>query len=264
MITSTLFGNPRTGQRLGNQLFQLASLLGMAKHFGTQLSLPPNWKDRHFFVDAGAVNWSAVLPTKVVEEPSFTCCLPYFESFEREMQNECVDVKGFLQSPHYWETNEDLVHQVLRFRPFVSEMAAEWISDQRIDLSNTVAISVRRGDFLTDPNHYLLPQSFYAEAYARHFEGMPICFFSDDLNWCMEHLGRLNKHCHFATGLTGILQLAVMRCFSHFIIANSTFSWWGAYLSENNQKTIRPFHHFDGSMKLTDISDHYPMDWVSM
>ena len=172
MITSTLFGNPRTGQRLGNQLFQLASLLGMAKHFGTQLSLPPNWKDRHFFVDAGAVNWSAVLPTKVVEEPSFTCCLPYFESFEREMQNECVDVKGFLQSPHYWETNEDLVRQVLRFRPFVSEMAAEWISDQRIDLSNTVAISVRRGDFLTDPNHYLLPQSFYAEAYARHFEGM--------------------------------------------------------------------------------------------
>ena len=100
-------------------------------------------------------------------------------------------------------------------------------------------------------------------AYRTYFQGLDVYVFSDDLDWCKENLATMAHTVHFADELDAIHQLCLMSQFKKFIIANSTFSWWGAYLSEAEEKqVVRPYHHFDGPLKNVSIADHYPTEWL--
>lgn len=265
MITSALFANSTTGQRLGNQLFQLASLIGMARRYDTQLVLPDCWTYKECFVLYPCVEWEAVHADLTLREPTFACALDHFDAHAVDIRTKCVDIRGFLQSENYWKESEPLVRKALSFRQDIDKAAKEILAFNGINMRTSVAISVRRGDFTTDANHVLLPASYYEKAYRSHFNGQAACFFSDDCPWCEQHLAHLTPDSFLAHPLSPILQLACMSQFRHFVIANSTFSWWGAYLSPATGKVVvRPKRHFSGTMAHTDISDHYPEDWIAM
>ncbi|MFV0605266.1 MAG: alpha-1,2-fucosyltransferase [Niabella sp.] len=129
----------------------------------------------------------------------------------------------------------------------------------------TVAISVRRGDFITNPNHYLLPFEYYFDAYCKFFPDYDIVIFTDDFKWCKKMFGKLKTvSVCYSDKYNSIEQLCFMSMFSNFIISNSTFSWWGAYLADPKNKTvIRPHYVFDGAKKTElNIKDHYPGEWI--
>lgn len=262
MLYSVNMGIPQGMFNLGNQLFVIASLLGMAKRYGTRVIFQNEWKYKQAFNTTDV----AVCPSTAnifLREPTFACHLDFFDKFSKIAKDEVIGVGGYLQSELYWKDYENDIRRNLSFSDELRVAMHASLVSRQIDTNHFVAISVRRGDFVTDPNHYLLPKDYYINAYRKHFDGCGVYVFSDDINWCRHNLAEIADKVFFADGLNGIQQLCLMSMFKNFVISNSTFSWWGAYLSkEVDKKIVRPFHHFDGLLKTTSIADHYPMDWV--
>src|SRR5215831_7485622 len=156
MITFSKFGHHG---RLGNQLHQLASLIGMSEKYQCDLILP-EWKYSDYFLN----------PTKTghiqtdfcIEEPYYHYCPEFWDAYKEDFRTKNVDILGWLQSEKYWEHCKEKVHKVLEFKP-------ELISQTKTKFSKafkkeTIAISIRRGDFVTNPNFYLLPLEYYLYA----------------------------------------------------------------------------------------------------
>lgn len=266
MITSRYFGDAGTGRRLGNQLFELASLVGLSHRYGLPLFLPREWEYAHFFQLPQTIAVEEGRNAYVtLHEPAFTCCLDFFDRLVPMLGDTDFSVDGYLQSEKYWKDAEDDVRRMFAFSQIVKGYADRCVADYGVDTENGVAISVRRGDFVTNPHHYLLPKEYYVTAYGRHFEGRPAYVFSDDADWCEANFRGMAPTVAFARGMSPICQLALMARFGNFIIANSTFSWWGAYLSAARPKrVVRPVRHFDGGLLGLDLSDHYPDEWVAL
>lgn len=249
--------------RLGNQLFQIASMIGFAKKYNCDLALPPWDYDRYFQnkVKGLIMPPGGGLPT--VREPNYHY-VPEFWDQHAEMfrTKPAVDIIGWLQTEKYWEHCQDEVRSILafndKFRFTVMGTYAEALSRP------TIAISIRRGDYVDNPNYDLLPIDYYLAALIKHFsvEDYNLIIFSDDFKYCRTHF-ECFANVYFADG-SDIEQLCLMSLCDNFIISNSTFSWWGAYLGEKpGKKVIRPAHLFAGPLLAKcDFKDHYPERWT--
>ena len=169
----------------------------------------------------------------------------------------------YFQSERYFKKYEDEIRGIFKFSDKTETVVRKFIKERNIDVKNSVAISVRRWDFGTDGAHYLIPLDWYLEAYKKYFSGKKILIFSDDIQWCKENFGSL-KHefleIWFVDNLSAIDWLCLMSKFHYFIISNSTFSWWWAYLPKFSDKVVvRPDLEFDKKVKWADYyRDHYP------
>lgn len=264
MIISQYLGNPRFNRNLGNQLFELASLIGLAKRYNTSLMLPPKWQYRSSFNLNSSIQYGNVDAFVSIREPAFHCCLEFFDKFEHILKNERVYVEGYFQSELYWRPFEDEIRKAFEFAISIKEDTDSFLTDNDIEVENFVAVSVRRGDFAVDANHYLLPFEYYIGAITLYFPEKDIMVFSDDIPWCKEHFCMADRRIVFSENKNAIEQLSLMSRFSDFVLANSTFSWWGAYLSQaKTKKVVRPYYHFDGELKIkNNLKDHYPSSWI--
>jgi hypothetical protein len=87
-----------------------------------------------------------------------------------------------------------------------------------------------------------------------------ILVFSDDISWCKDNL-KFDKM-NFIEGLDNVEDMWLMSLCDNNIIANSSFSWWGAWLNSNfNKKVIAPLHWFGDSANLN-TSDIIPTNWI--
>lgn len=264
MITLSYKGNPFSGVNLGNHLFVFASALGLAKRYNTSLAIPSSWRYLNSFTLLPEVKISDEIPETVIKEQNFHYDIEFFDQYKDLFQNKLVGIYGFLQSEKYWHNNLTEIRTFLKFSKDLSDRV--YAEKKELITPDTVAISVRRGDFITSPNHYLLPFEYYIDALNEYFPHQPpIVIFTDDFKWCKKVFSRLPNEVHFADTYNNIEQLCFMSMFSNYIISNSTFSWWGAYLSNAEQKiVIKPYYVFDGHLKLThDLRDHYPDKWLT-
>ncbi len=107
--------------------------------------------------------------------------------------------------------------------------------------SNSVSLHVRRGDYLKIKNINVLDVDYYMKAvdYIKKNVEKPMFYiFSDDLDWCKNNLGFLNNCNYVDLTQTEIDDLKLMSFCQHNIIANSSFSWWGAWLNQNPKKIV--------------------------
>jgi hypothetical protein len=90
-----------------------------------------------------------------------------------------------------------------------------------------------------------------------------IIFASDDLSYCKYHFSFI-KNSFFLENLSPIEQLALCSQFENFVISNSTFSWWMAWLGENeNSKIVRPIKNFrDSFAEINNDIDYFPRRWI--
>ena len=112
---------------------------------------------------------------------------------------------------------------------------------ESIKENNSVSLHVRRGDYLNLKNINVLDVGYYKKAveYVRKIVEKPTFFiFSDDLEWCKNSLGFLDDCIYVDYTQTEIEDLKLMSVCRHNIIANSSFSWWGAWLNKNPSKTV--------------------------
>jgi hypothetical protein len=126
-----------------------------------------------------------------------------------------------------------------------------------------VSVHVRRGDYLSKPDfHPTCSIEYYKEAMKR-FEDCYFIIFSDDMKWCLENLKGENIYYYSSTN--EIEELALMIQCDHNIIANSSFSWWGAYLNSNpNKIVIAPKIWYGVAASYIDTKNLLPKEWITI
>lgn len=228
MISYSNLGKPGHG-RLGNQLFQIASTMGIAERNGVPATFPV-WKYEQYF----ELIPHGVMSTNTIKEKRFE-----FDSYD--LQD--ADLQGWFQSEKYFGSKIPKLKNVVRE-------------------TNTIAISIRRGDYIGNPNYYEIPIHWYISALTsiENWQQHKILFFSDDIEYCRVHFECL-PNAEFCGG-TDIEQLQRMAGCEKHIIANSTFSWWGAYLSESNH-VMHSGRLFAGRLaEINTGADFYPAKWI--
>ena len=130
---------------------------------------------------------------------------------------------------------------------------------------DTCSLHIRRGDYTWLQNfHPLQSIEYYKESISRVGNEKHFLIFSDDIKWCEENLNFIENKT-FITGNTDYEDLYLMSMCKHNIIANSTFSWWGAWLNKNDDKiVIAPSKWFGISNSHFGTSDLYCDKWVKI
>jgi hypothetical protein len=179
-----------------------------------------------------------------------------------------IYLKGYWQSWKYFQAIEPLIKkQFIINHHYISEKVKTWAD--RIRQHDAVCVHIRRTDYTKPQNAFLgvLPLSYYCNAirYIIDQKGDPVFYiFSDEPEWCMGNL-KIDKKNHIIQGNTDIEDLYLMTRCKHHIIANSTYSWWGAWLNPNPNKTvITPDMWLLGSKLKVNETDLVPPDWISL
>lgn len=182
-----------------------------------------------------------------------------------------VYLEGYFQSERYFADVKDEVRRRFRFRfgqqgrQALPEYCQSYL--EQIRSGQSVAVHVRRGDYL-DPKHGgiyegICTREYYEEAMGRIRERWPdarFFLFSNDPDWTRRNLGGEGRILvEGGSEETGYLDLYLMSQCCHAVIANSSFSWWGAWLIENPQKmVIAPSRWMNGR----DCRDIYTEDMI--
>ena len=180
-----------------------------------------------------------------------------------------VTLDGYFQSERYFIAEASSIRADFRPRESLAD-GIERLAGNVLPAGASVSLHVRRGDYVEAKNqafHGLTPLSYYDRALARLSERVPemptICVFTDDPAWVRTNLtlptGTRYVSEHTSTALEDLILMS--RC-SHHITANSSFSWWGAWLNPRADKiVITPSQWFQPSAGL-DTRDLRPPDWL--
>jgi len=225
--------------RLGNQLFQIATTISCALENNDQYAFP-NWNYEKFF------NLHNCFSNNISYQNNYE--EPFFH-YQKITYKKDLNINGFFQSYKYFDNNKDLIKKI-------------FTSTYNLPETNITSIHVRRGDYLQFSNyHTVLGMDYYNKA-------MEICpsteyyIFSDDITWCKNNFK--GNQFTFISGNNEVLDLSMMSKCENQIIANSSFSWWGAYLNNNlNKKVIAPSKWF-GPASTHNIKDLFPTDWINI
>ena len=170
--------------------------------------------------------------------------------------------EGFFQCAQYYEPIRE---QLLKdFTPVVKISNDNQKILELIHQNNSVSLHVRRGDYLNLQHiHGLCDLSYYEKAIdyiAQHIEHPYFFLFSDDIEWVKENLKINHPYTivNINSGSNSPWDIWLMKHCKHNIIANSSFSWWGAWLNENTEKIVIAPQKWNVTNTSTDI---IPQEW---
>jgi hypothetical protein len=172
---------------------------------------------------------------------------------------------GYWQSEDYFKDIRECILKEFTFPPF-DKRNQDCAND--IKNSNSLSIHVRRGDFLNHPLYKdICTLQYYEEAIKRVCSMTQIdhfVIFSNDIAWCQKNLSALLKnkkttYIDWNTGAQSFNDIHLMSLCKHNIVANSSFSWWGAWLNQNPNKIVVSPHVWDNS---NSASSPICKDWI--
>lgn len=253
--------------QLGNQLFEIATTLAYAWDYNAQPLFPDlnneedrlsYNRDRIFF----RLN-SSPLPRKmrkVFRESK------WYSGMRIPYQKD-LKLVGFFQSWKHFDHQREKLLEV--FAPAQADL--DYLNKKYGDLlanSNTVAVHVRtfnKGWHQTKAFPFL-GLKYYRDAIKLFPKNSIFVVFSDRINWCKKHFAEFGGNFIFIEGNDGIQDLFLMSMMKHHIIANSSFSWWGAYLNRNPEKiVVAPQNWKNPSFQVfppPQPNDFYLDDWI--
>ncbi|MDB5252970.1 MAG: hypothetical protein JWP27_2139 [Flaviaesturariibacter sp.] len=177
-----------------------------------------------------------------------------------------VYLQGYFQSELYFKPIEDDIRQIYSFPPHMVE-TVRGFADQ-LNTGSSVSVHIRRGDYknpVTQKIHGILTPAYYQAAIAKIHACVsdPVFYvFTDDSAWVRANLDLPDAHLISGTiSQTHFEDLYLMSKCNHHIIANSSFSWWGAWLNKRPDKTVvAPASWFNEGP--SDTQDLLPPGWV--
>ena len=255
-VTANIVGPVDALPGIGNQLFQIAAVLSYSKDHG-HTAIFPCLKEPSYggyvnnFLSKLNTTHEILKDTLCVTEPSFAFTpLPY------SPYNVCI-VNSYLQSEKYFKHNRELIMEYFR----LPEEDLKYLLDKYGNLDSTTSVHIRRGDYLDNPNyHTVLSDTTYYRDALDLLNPEKVLVFSDDLVWAKNNFPNFTV----VEEDKDYLEIFLMAMCKDNIIANSTFSWWGAWLNENpNKRVIAPNNWF-GSLCNLDVKDLLPSDWITL
>lgn len=284
MIISKLTGG------LGNQLFQYAAAKALALHHNTVLKIDishyndssarkfdlPTFDfnveiaqqeeiERYINISFARKVYQRLLLPPYKRRPFKEPYFHYYKDFFKAPAN-CY-LKGNWQSEKYFKPIENLVRQEYQLLPkYVKHLQP--VADQ-MQAEQSISVHIRRGDYLNPEalkHHGVLSPEYYNKAISHitaRYNSSKIYFFSDDIGWVKENIKTDVAH-EFITGTTtksNLEDFYLMQNCKHNIIANSSFSWWCAWLNSNKEKiVIAPNNWYNEANYST--KDLIPERWV--
>ena len=251
--------------RFGNQMFQYAATRGIAAWKGYEWCIPDGPKNDDEFEDEEnqhklfmafklpGVKVVNMHPAPYQQEGSFT--------FDEDLFNNCpdnIDLFGYYQTEKYFKHIEDEIREDFKFSQELTDMCKEVIDG--MGGGDTISLHIRRGDYVVNPNHPVQPLEYYDEALKCLPQNFPVIVFSDDPKWCHEQELFSGDRFNISDDNSADFDLCLMSMCKCHVIANSSFSWWGAWLS-NSQMTIAPKNWFGAQCAGKDITDMEFGNW---
>lgn len=200
---------------------------------------------------------------KMIVEPSFHFCPDVLR-----IDGSCY-LSGVWQSEKYFKQAEGVLRKELVFAEAPSPEAAQWVHTAQS--CNSVSLHIRRGDYVSNQRanqlHGVCSLDYYKKAVGIILAQIPsprFFVFSDDIDWAKRNL-LLQYPTHFVSGSTirDTEEMMVMSTCKNHIIANSSFSWWGAWLSENKSKIVIAPKEWFQTADL-DTNDLLPDTWIKI
>jgi hypothetical protein len=226
--------------RLGNQLFEVATTVGLALRVKESYGFPEWEYSKH--CNLQNCYYDNLKITNIYHEPFF-----HYKKIDNKNNN--LDLRGYFQSYKYFDDYKYFILDAL-----VPNLNLNPESD-------LCGIHVRKGDYINLKDCYQqLDMNYYNQA-IEEIKSDRYIIFSDDIEWCKKNF--IGDKFQFSQGREPHEDLAIMakQC-DNMIIANSSFSWWGAYLNTNfNKKIIAPKKWF-GPKLPHDTSDLLPKEWI--
>ena len=228
--------------RLGNQLWQIASTLGIARILGADARFPP-WSYQPYFS---------------VPDRYFTDRWLLGRDTRRYLPSGPGTHHLYLQDSRLLTGVEAEIREYFAPTPSLAAALRER-HREFFAIPDKTAITVRRGDYLTSPRHSVPSERFYRAAL--EIAGGNVVIFSDDMPWCREHMAWADP-VMFAPETPDYEQILLLAACRRYVIANSSFAWWGAYLSGSTE-VIYPVRWFAGPT-ADDSRDMFIEGWLGL
>ena len=260
MITSKLMGG------LGNMLFQIAAGYALSKRTESEYLINTQ------YTEIGHGHSRPKTPSDYLDT-IFNKLIPYTHNHNLIEFHEpsfhytpIVNIAsnlilhGYYQSYKYFNDFDSEIQKL--FAPddiILTKLNNKYPALQE----NTVSLHIRRGDYLTLSDfHHNLSISYYLNAIKQFPAGTKYLVFSDDIDWCKTMF--VGNDYIFIESQSDIEDLYLMSLCKHNIIANSTFSWWAAWLNCNTTKTVIYPNRWFGPANINNLStiDMFPEDWI--
>ena len=241
--------------RLGNSLFQYTFIRALSERTGIKWALPM-WGGSQFFQMDYA--WNEDDNIKINEEIKE----PYFDynkaisSPSRYDNKSNYNFKGYFQSEKYFNDVWDKIKQDFLFKEdFYNRFGG-------VDIKDTDwCMHVRRGDYVNHIKYVNLPLSYY-NYFIKKYPDNKFYIFTDDYDYAVVNFKQNNVE--VVDGYTAVESMCLMSKFKNHVIANSSYSWWGAKLAElynKNVNVIRPSLFFRSDKEFSTGKDFYPDRW---
>ena len=253
--------------RCGNQMFQYAALRGIAAKNNTNFCFPyyndevndglGNMLKTELFdcfkmESVSELNIQSIDSQRpLVPEETFTFNEKLFEC------PDWVSLWGFFQSERYFKNVEEIIRKDFIFKDEILNPCKEMM-DGVLEDGKVIGLHIRRKDYLTNPNHHFVGLDYYKKALSMFDNSTNVLVFSDDPAWCHGESMFADDRFMISDNDSGYVDMCLMSMCTDFIIGNSSFSWWAAWLG-NKGKVIAPKNWFPDQK---DTSDLYCDGWI--
>jgi hypothetical protein len=251
---------------LGNQLFMFASAYCLAQRSQRELQVITSWfrtkqREKKYSLhtrkfelkDLDSIQLYRKIPTKFLDYfiyGIYLISLKYRvirrmgivfdvdQSKQQKIPLRTLVIDGYMQDPGYFNQSREKIIQLLQLDKATENELKETIWDNNPNRYRNVALHVRRGDYLlSEKSKNLLSLEYFANCLAKFdLSRSNVFVFSDDIDWCKSNF--IGEFFRFVEEKDPLKSLKLMAYCDDFIVSPSTFSWWGAWLSENEDKLV--------------------------
>ena len=253
---------------LANMMFQIAATTSIAKDNNMVASFPNLYEQLDYLNKEEKYNPKLNHAAEYAEifgnlnvshplgnEPVITFPFHYEKM---DLPNSDVIINGFFQSEKYFKKHKK---EIFKIPPKIKDKIEQKYS-QYLNM-NCLSIHVRRGDYLNYPDHHPpLPVEYYEKAMNSLPETDFYLVFGDDIDWCKENF--TGDKFIFIENEKDYIELYLMSMCNNHIIANSSFSWWGAWLSDNIEKMVVAPKKWFGNKIKENSDDIIPEGWLKI
>jgi hypothetical protein len=255
--------------RLGNQMFQYSTLEAIATYHKYEFCIPysefkDEWKDHQLSETFELSNAKHVGHVEcfgnflgIYPEKTFS----YDETYVQNCPDN-VSIFGYFQTEKYFENISDVIRDDFKFKSEIINTCREFISQ----VSNPIALHVRRTDYVEkSQDHPPCSLDYYSKALSNFDKDREVIIFSDDPEWCKQQELFSSDRFLVAEGNDNRYDMCLMSMCDDFVIANSSFSWWGAWLA-NRGTVIAPSRWFGdtGYTANNNTKDIIPDRWIKL